>query len=298
MLSEWPTWATGLWQWTLAPFFEFDFMARALAAAGLLSLSAGPLGVLLSLRRMSLLGDALGHAVLPGAALALWLVGPSLPALAVGAVGAGLSVAMLAGWISRISPLREDASLAALYLLALALGVAMVSRPGLRIDVLALLFGSVLGVDAATLGYTAALSALTLGLLVWGWRGWVLECFDPQFMQAHGRHAWVWQQGFLVLVVLNLVAGFQSLGTLMAVGLMMLPAVSARLWADRLGVQMALAAALGCVASVLGLLLSYHADLPSGPAIVGVAGGVYLLSLILAPAGQLGQARAARHRLG
>ena len=281
----------------LAPFTEFAFMRRALAATLALALSAAPLGVFLTLRRMSLLGDALSHAILPGVALGFMFFGLSLTAMALGGVLAGLLVVGLAGLVSRLTPLREDASLAALYLPALALGVTLIAHHGTRLDVLHILFGSALGVDEAGLYLVAGVSSLSLLALAGGYRGLVLESFDPQFLRALQRGSWCWQQGFLMLVVLNLVAGFQTLGTLMAVGLMMVPAVSARLWHDTLPAQLLNASAQAMVAGVAGLLLSYHLDTPSGPTIIGCAGALYAASLLVAPGGWLPRLGARAHRV-
>jgi len=285
----------------LAPFAEFAFMRRALVATVSLSLSAAPLGVFLTLRRMSLMGDALSHAVLPGVAIGFMVAGLSLTAMALGGMLAGLVVAAIAGWVSRFTNLKEDASLAAIYLLALALGVTLVSGHGSRIDLLHLLFGSALGVDAPGLLLVAGVSSVSLLALALMYRGLVLETFDPTFLQTRGPGqrqtggAWVWQQGFLVLVVVNLVAGFQSLGTLMAVGLMMLPAVSSRLWHTTLAAQLLNACAQAVLSCAVGLLLSYHFDTPSGPTIIGCAGALYAASLLLAPGGWLGRRRPLRH---
>ena len=286
-----------LWDTLASPFIEFAFMRRALVATLALSLSAAPLGVFLTLRRMSLLGDALSHAVLPGVAVGFLLFGLSLPAMALGGVVAGLLVAGIAGLISRATSLKEDASLAALYLVALAIGVALISRQGSQLDLLHILFGSALGVDAPGLLLVAGVTTVSLLTLAAGYRGLVLETFDPVFLSASGSRGWVWQQGFLMLVVLNLVAGFQTLGTLMAVGLMMLPAVSARLWHDTLSAQLINASVQAMLASLAGLLLSYHLDTPSGPTIIGCTGVLYALSLLLSPGGWLPKLLKRPHRV-
>jgi zinc/manganese transport system permease protein len=290
----------GAWAILFAPFAEYAFMRRALVATMALSLSAAPLGVFLTLRRMSLLGDALSHAILPGVAIGFMLCGLSLTAMAAGGVLAGMLVAALAGFISRATTLKEDASLAAVYLVALALGVTLISGHGTQLDLLHILFGSALGVDTPGLLLVAGVASTSLVALAAAYRGLVLESFDPVFLNATGRSAsfkWAWQQGFLMLVVINLVAGFQTLGTLMAVGLMMLPAVSARLWHDTLPAQLANAGAQAMAASYAGLLLSYHFDTPSGPTIIGCAGALYLASLLLAPGGWLPRVFARTHRV-
>ncbi|MBA3057610.1 MAG: metal ABC transporter permease [Gammaproteobacteria bacterium] len=291
-----------LWEWLIGPFAEFAFMRRALVATLALAISAAPLGVFLTLRRMSLLGDALSHAVLPGVAIGFMLFGLSLPAMALGGVVAGLLVAAIAGVVSRATSLKEDASLAAIYLVALALGVTLISRQGSQLDLLHILFGSALGVDAPGLLLVASVASVSVIALAALYRGLVLETFDPVFLAASagrkGSRPWIWQQSFLMLVVINLVAGFQTLGTLMAVGLMMLPAVSSRLWHDSLSAQLLNASAQAALAGVAGLLLSYHLDTPSGPTIIGCAGLLYGVSLLISPSGWLPQILKRPHRVG
>ncbi|MFL9927491.1 metal ABC transporter permease [Herbaspirillum lusitanum] len=280
-------------QFAIAPFQEFAFMRRALVAALALALGSAPLGVLLTLRRMSLFGEALSHAVLPGVAVGFIFFGLSLPALSIGGFIAGVLVVAVAGWISRHTELKEDASMAAIYVVALALGVILISRHGTQLDLLHILFGNVLGVDSEGLLLIAGVATVSVLLIAAMYRGLLLESFDPAYLFASsgragsGRGGAVYQQIFLMLVVLNLVASFQTLGTLMAVGLMMLPAVSARLWHDTLPAQLLNSAAQAAAAGYCGLLISYYASVPSGPVIIVCAGGFYALSLLFAPRGWL-----------
>lgn len=280
----------------IAPFAEFGFLRRALVGALALSLSAPPLGVFLMLRRMSLTADVLGHGMLPGVALGFVLFGLWVPGLALGGLLAGLLVAVGAGALARATGGREDASLAALYLAALAAGVALVSWRGSAADLSQLLFGSVLGVDDAALLLMAGGASLTLLFLAFAWRPLVLECFDPAFAQAVGARGGFWHLALLFLAVLNLVAAFQAVGTLMAVGLMMLPAIAARHWSREVGGIVAVAVGLAVLSSVAGLLASYHLDLPSGPAIVLSAAGLWALSVLAGPVdGLLGRWRPGHH---
>lgn len=265
----------------IQPFAEFGFMRRALVACLALGLSCGPMGTLLVLRRMSLVGDAIAHALLPGAALAFVLFGYSLWAMSLGGFIAAILVAGLAGLVARLTPQREDASFAAFYLIALAAGVMIISTRGSSVDLMHVLFGSVLAVDDESLFLIAAVASLSLLVLALVYRPLVVECFDPGFLRSLGG-AGAWVHGlFLVLLVLNLVGGFQALGTLMAVGLMMLPATAARFWATEVWSLAAVATLLAVLSGWGGLLLSYHASWPSGPAIVLLAGGFYLLSLLV-----------------
>lgn len=263
----------------LSPFIEFGFMRRALAGASALALSSAPLGVFLVLRRMSLVGDAMAHAILPGVAAGFLVAGLSLTAMMLGGLVTGLAVALLAGLVSRVTPLREDASFAAFYLISLGLGVLLVSLRGSNMDLLHVLFGTVLGLDDGALILMAACASLTLLTLSVVYRLLIAECLDPGFLRAIGGNGPAVHMVFLVLVVANLVAGFQVLGTLMAVGLMMLPAATARFWVRTVGRQIIVAGLWGVASSVLGLLLSYHFDVPASPAIILVAGSGYLVSI-------------------
>src|SRR5215468_906327 len=265
------------------PFAEFGFMRRALVGCLALALGCGPIGTILVIRRMSLMGDALSHAVLPGVALGFILAGLSVPAMSFGGVAAGMTVALLSGLVTRLTPLREDASFAAFYLISLALGVMLVSARGSSIDLLHLLFGSILAVDNTALLLIGAIATLSLLALAVIYRPLVADCFDPGFLRTLGGRGELFHTLFLALVVLNLVAGFQALGTLMAVGLMMLPAAAARFWVRELWSLGAVSSALALASGFLGLLVSYHLDLPSGPAIVLVAGLAYVASVVLGP---------------
>lgn len=264
-----------------SPFLEFSFMRRALVACVALGLGCGPVGVLLTLRRMSLMGDALSHAVLPGAAIGFLVAGFSLTAMSLGGFAAGVTVALLAGLVTRFTGQREDASFAAFYLISLALGVLIVSLRGSSVDLLHVLFGTILAVDDASLFLVASIASFSLLTLAVIYRPLIVECFDPGFLQSLRARGTFYHLAFLVLVVLNLVAGFQALGTLMAVGLMMLPAVAARFWAQEVWSMAAVASGIAVLSGYVGLLLSYHYNLPSGPAIVLTAGMAYLLSIVL-----------------
>ncbi len=265
--------------WLLAPF-DYGFMRRALVAGLALSLAAPPLGVFLMLRGMSLIGDAMAHAILPGVALGFLAAGFSLPIMSLGGILSGLLVAVLAGSVSQMTGHREDSAMASFFLISLAAGVMLVSLGGSSVDLTHVLFGSILAVDSIALVLIAGISSLIVVILAVIFRALVVECLDPLFLRGQGVRGGVAHGIFLGLVVLNLTAGFQTLGTLMAVGLMMLPATTARFWSQRLEGLIAIAIAIALVASTGGLLLSYHLSLPSGPAIILLAGGGYVFSAL------------------
>ena len=271
----------------VGPFLEFAFMRRALVGCVAVSLGAAPVGVFLMLRRMSLTGDAMAHAILPGAAAGYLIAGLSLSAMTVGGLAAGILVALAAGAVSRVTIVREDTSLAAFYLISLAIGVTMVSVRGSSLDLMHILFGSVLALNNDALILLCAIATVSLLSLAVLYRALVLECLDPHFLRGVSWWSPVAHFGFLTLAVANLVGAFHALGTLMAVGMMILPGATGRFWVRGLGGLIAVAVLIGILASVVGLLLSYHFGQPSGPAIVLVLGAAYLLSLLAGPHGSI-----------
>jgi zinc/manganese transport system permease protein len=262
------------------PFESFGFMRTALVACFALALANGPVGTLLLLRRMSLEGDVISHAVMPGAALGFLYAGYSLAALSLGGFLTGVLVAGSAGLVARFRPKRPEVSLAAFYLVSLALGVIIVSARGSNVDLMHVLFGTVLAVDMRNLLFIAIISSAALLVLAAIYRPLAIDSFDPAFLRSVGAGGGVYRGAFLLIVVLNLVASFQAFGTLLAIGPMLLPAAAALCWTQRIWATIALAVAIGMAADYAGLLMSYYANLPSGPAIVLAGGAMYGLSMI------------------
>jgi zinc/manganese transport system permease protein len=281
----------------VSPFAEFEFMRRALVGVCGLALGAAPVGVLLMLRRMSLMGDAMAHAILPGAAIGYVLAGLSLSAMTAGGLIAGLAVALMAGGVARATEVKEDASLAALFLVSLALGVVIVSVRGNSVDLLHFLFGNVLALDNETLVLIAVIATVSLFSLALIWRPLVLESLDAGFLRSVSRSGGPAHITFLTLVALNLVGGFQALGTLLAVGLIILPAVISRFWSRDLTAMTVSAVVAGIISGYCGLLLSYHAGLPAGPAIILFAGMLYCVSVLFGRYGGLLRGLVARKHL-
>ena len=271
----------------LTPFETYGFLRRALMACFALSLGCAPVGVFLVLRRMSLMGDALSHSVLPGVAIGYILAGLSLPYMGLGGMISGLIVASLAGFVSQKTLLKEDASFVGFYLIALAVGAILVSTKGNNVDLIHILFGSLLAVTPSSLLLVAGISSGSLIVLALIYRPLIIECFDPLFMRSI-RQRGHWYHGlFMGLVVLNMVAAFQTLGTLMALGMMMMPAIAARFWARSVGGLCVIAFGLALSASYIGLILSYHYAWPSGPSVILTGGVFYLVSLGLGQQGSL-----------
>src|SRR5215468_8937871 len=268
----------------IAPFTDFEFMRRALAAVIALSLAGAPIGVFLMLRRMSLVGDAMAHAILPGAAIGFLLSGLNLFAMTAGGLIAGFAVAILAGVVARSTGLKEDASLATFYLASLALGVTIVSIKGTNIDLLHVLFGNILAMDDRTLLVVAFNATITLLVLAVIYRPLVVESVDPLFLRTVSRSG---GPAHLAFLVINLVNGFQALGTLLAVGLMILPAGIARFWSRDITGMICIAVASAAVSGYAGLVLSFQTRVPSGPAIILVAAALYIASVLFGSVGGL-----------
>lgn len=282
----------------IGPFAEDAFMRRALVSCLALALGGGPIGALLVLRRMTLVGDALAHTVMPGAALGFVIGGLSLPAMGAGGIVVGLAVALLSGAASRATGLREDASFAGFFTVALAAGVLIVTLSGTSADLEHILFGNFEAIDRTSMLLVAGISSVTLLVLAAAWRPIVAESFDPEFLRGIGGGA-RWHMLFLTLVVFSLVAGFHALGTLMALGVMVLPAVAARLWAGDLAWLCALTAGIAVASCVIGLLIAFHLGTPSGPSVVLTAGLVYIASLFFGSNGGILRRRhPAPHRHG
>ena len=276
-----------IWEIFIEPFANFGFMRRALMGCIAVSIGATPIGVFLMLRRMSLTGDAMAHAILPGAAIGYLIAGLSLLAMTIGGLIAGMFVALASGFVSKQTELKEDASLAAFYLISLALGVLIVSMRGSNVDLMHVLFGTVLALDDAALTLLCSFASGSVLVLALMFRVFVLECADPQFLKSVSKVGAIGHYIFLGLVVMNLVAGFHALGTLMAVGIMILPAAGAKFWTHKVEWLIIIAVGIAILSSASGLLLSYHFSLPSGPAIILVTGLVYLVSLLFGPFGGL-----------
>lgn len=264
-------------------------LLRALIGAVLVAVSSAPLGVFLVLRRMSLMGDVMAHAILPGVAAAFILYGLSFTAMSIGGLLAGLTVAVLAGCVTRVTALREDASLAAFYLIAVAAGVMMIALYGNAQDMEDILFGDAARLSAEMLRVMAGVSVCVLAVLAVIFRPLVVESFDPIFLRSVGGKGGLVQAIFTALAVFTMVENYRAMGTLMSAGVMLIPAIAAQFWTRRLGTMMAVAVGIAGAGAVTGVVLSFALRVPSGPAIILIIGVVYILSMLF---GRFGSIRA------
>ena len=274
----------------ITEMFNYAFMRRAFVVTTILSASVAPVGAFLVLRRLSLAGEAMAHAITPGVVIGFVTAGLSVMSLLFGGLIAGLGVAVLTAYLARNTILRSDASLASLYLIALAIGIFILSAAGSAVPLKSFLFGSILGVDDASMilvGGVATVTLVTFALIL---RPLIMSTCDPVFFESQVKRPWIVDQGFMFLIVLNLLAAFKTLGTLMAVGLMILPATAARYWSGTITAQLGLGFIFSLLSCWLGLTLSYVLpETPSGPAIVLVAGAIFILSALIGPLGLRGQ---------
>jgi zinc/manganese transport system permease protein len=265
------------------PFVEFGFMRRALAAALIVAVASAPLGVFLMQRRMSLVAESLVQGAMPGVAFALVFSGAGALAMTIGGFVSALVVAWGAALISRLTPQREDASLAAVHLIFFAAGASVIALTGNSSDVDAILFGRVLAIDVEALLVLASLASISVIVLALIYRPLVIDSFDPHFITTVGGSGVPVYFVFLGIVCAQLVAGIQAIGLLLMVGIMMLPATAARFWVTGLDAMIGVATVIALLSSYLGLIVSFYFDLPSGPAVICAAGLFYLTSAVAGP---------------
>jgi zinc/manganese transport system permease protein len=270
------------------PFHDAE-VRHSFAAILALALSAGPVGVFLMLRRMSLVGDAMAHAILPGVAIGFLLAGLSVFAMTAGGLIAGLAIALLAGAVSRATDLQEDASLAVFLLVSLALGVVIVTANGIDIEhLMEFLFGETAAkMNGDKLVVIAANSTLSLIALALIYRPLVLDCVDPVFLRTVSRAGGIAHLGFLAVLVLNLISAFHAFGTLLGVGIVIIPAAAGRFWTRDISRLIAIACGTALLAGWAGLLISFYAAIPAGPAVTLAAGAVYAFSVMFGSVGGL-----------
>jgi zinc/manganese transport system permease protein len=261
------------------PFVNYAFLQRALVACIVLSVGGAPLGFFMNQRRMALVSDAMSHAILPGVAVAFLISGIGVWSLTIGGLTAGILIALFSVFLSRTTHIKEDAVFTLLFLLSLTSGIVLLSLKGSNIDLMHILLGDILAIDQDALIFITAVTVSTLFALAFIYRALVLDCFDPDFLRASGRGKMT-RQIFFVLFVVNLVAAFQALGTLMALGLMLLPAIASGFWTRRVNVAILLSVFIAVLSSVIGLLISFHTNTPSGPVVVLLCGIICLGSVL------------------
>lgn len=256
------------------PFIDNGFMLRALFAGVLVSIACSVVGTFVVLRGLAFIGDALAHGVLPGIAVALLM---GLP----GMVGAVLgSLAMIGGvtLITRRSRLSSDTAIGLLFVGMLALGVVIVSRSNsFAGDLVAILFGQILGTSWDSLTLQAAATLVVLLAAIVFSRPFLLLSFDPEQADVAGFPSRLYHALMLIMVALTVVVSFQTVGTLLVFGMLLAPAAAGALVAHRVSAMMVIGTLIGAASSYLGLLISYWFDVAAGATMVLVATALFFV---------------------
>lgn len=265
------------------PFINFGYMRRAIVVCGALSISITPIGGFLMLKRMSLIGDTLSHAILPGVAVGYFYSNISSILMNVGGFISGLVVALLSVWISEKTVLHKDASFSGVCLGFLAFGVILISlKESSDQDLLNLLFGSVLSIDVYDICYIGIISTITVINLAIFYRAFITEAFDADFLRNQNILSSKYIQIiFFILVLLNLIASLKLTGTLMSIGLMILPNLSAYFWVKSIINMLILSVCIALLCSWMGLLGSFYMDFPVGPIIILCVSIIFLISIFV-----------------
>lgn len=247
--------------------FSATFVQRALIAGALVALICGVVGTWVVLRGMAFLGEAMGHGMLPGIAVATMLGWPPILGAAVSASAMSLGI----GLLQRRRRLSADTSIGLLFVASLALGVIIISGSrSFATDATAILFGDILAASTDDLLTLSVVAVLTLAIAGLGHRAFVAATVDPRQAQLLGLHPRAAHVLLVGLITLAVVAAYQAVGSLLVVGMLLGPAVAAARWTRRIPTTMALAAGIGAVCVVIGLLISWHAGTAAGATIAFV----------------------------
>ena len=256
-----------------------ELFLRALVAGCGLALVAGPLGSFVVWRRMAYFGDTLAHSALLGVALGFLLgLGSNLAVLLV-----CLAIAVLMVWLKSRQRLADDTLLGILAHSALSLGlVALAFIEGLRVDLMAYLFGDILAVGDADLAWIYAGALLALAVLAWLWKPLLLLTLNEDIARVEGVPVLRTQLIFMGLIAVVIALAMKIVGVLLVTSLLIIPAATALSFARTPERMALLASGFGVVAVALGLGGSFAWDLPSGPAIVAAAAMLFVLVTLFA----------------
>ncbi len=261
---------------------QYSFMQRSLVVAVLVGFLCAVVGSYLMVQRLALLGDAISHSVLPGLAIA-FILGMNI---FVGAFIAGVASTMVITWIRTRSPIKEDAAMGIVFSAFFALGVTLITiiQKDNKIDLNHFLFGNILGVTFADMRDIALITAIVLLVVFLLYKELLFYTFDPLGAQAAGLPVNRLNFGLMVIIALTIVASLKAVGVILVLSLLITPGATAYLLVKRLHQVMILGATIGVISSISGMYLSYFYNLPSGPAIVLVVSGLFVLSLLFSPA--------------
>jgi len=268
--------------WLLEPF-RYEFMQRAFLECVLIGFTNGFLGAFVVIRRLALTADALSHSLLPGLAIAAILVGLNPAGLLLGGLVAAAIVAVGGQMITRSSRIKDETAIASLYVIAFALGVVLIKYARVKVDLDSFLFGNILGVSDSDIWTSLAISAVTLATLLAIQRPLLLTLFEASVARTQGIRVNLILTTLILLIVLAMLSSLQAVGVLLSLGLLILPAATMYLLSDSYQAMSWGGAGIGVGGAVLGLLLSFWANIPSGPAIIMVLGALFISAYLFSP---------------
>ncbi|NVY96832.1 metal ABC transporter permease [Lactobacillus sp. DCY120] len=268
---------------SLTEFFQalakYDFLQSALITAVMVGIMSGVIGSFIILRGMSLMGDAISHAVLPGVAVA-YMLGINI---LIGASVFGILAALLIGFVATHSKIKPDTSIGVVFSAFYALGFILISLAESATNLHHILFGNILAVSDSDLLTTAVVLVIVLIFVVVFYKELLITSFDTTYAQTYGLNTQLLHYALMLVLTLVTVSALQTVGIILVVAMLITPAATAFLWTDDLTWMLVLAASLGVVASVVGLYFSYTLNWASGPAIVLVAAAMFFISFLFSP---------------
>lgn len=263
---------------------QYEFMQRAVFESVIIGITCGLVGAFIMLRRMSLIGDALAHAVLPGVIIGFMIAGKGQVAMFIGAVTAGLITSLLIGFVNRNSRIKEDTSIGVMFTGAFALGVLLVSQlKNVHIDLTSYLFGDILGVSNDDLILSGIIAIVVVASVLLFYKQLLVTSFDPTMAAVMGISTGLVHYFLMSLLSMTIVASLQSVGLILVVAMLITPAATAYLLTDRLPKMLMLSVFIAVFTALAGLLGSYHFNFASGASMVVFATTVFLLTLLLSP---------------
>ncbi len=257
----------------------YHFLQNALVTALVIGLVAGALGPFIVLRSLSLMGDAISHAVLPGVALS-YMLGINF---FFGAIACGLLAAIIITFIKENSFIKGNAAIGITFSSFLALGVILIGLANSSTNLFHILFGNILAVQDSDKWLTLLVSTLVLGLLLLFFKKLLLTTFDPTLARTMGIRVGFYHYLLMILLTVVSVTAMQSIGTILIVALLITPAATAYLFANSLRMMVILSAGLGALSSVLGLFIGYSFNLAVGSTIVLTSTAIFLISFLMSP---------------
>lgn len=264
-------------------FFEglmsYHFLQNALVTAIVIGVVSGAVGCFIILRSMSLMGDAISHAVLPGVALS-FILGINF---FIGAIVFGLLASVIITYIKENSVIKGDTAIGITFSSFLALGIILIGVANSSTDLFHILFGNILAVQDSDKWITIGVSVFVLVVIILFFKELLITSFDPILAKSMGMNVNAYHYMLMILLTLVSVTAMQSVGTILIVALLITPAATAYLYANSLKVMLVMSSAIGALSSVLGLYLGYTFNVAAGSSIVLTSAAIFLISFFISP---------------